>query len=191
MSNNFITHAAPPTSPVPKCEQVGEQDRIGSRIRLINKQLAGLFTGYSPAFGDRVNEILQHSPPTDQAMLDAWARIGHGDAIRSPRIDLIHANESSVSPLGVACLISYARGYLDELETIQASTRAAMTPPVSSVETIRTDGPQQTDQPTKQCERSADRRTLRRKPRTNSHSPDQSGQPPTCQGQSDIGSGSA
>lgn len=129
MSNNFINHAAAAPCEVPTCEQLGEQDRLAGRIRLVNKQLAGLFTGYSPAFGNRVTEILDHSPPTDQAMLDAWARIGHQDAHRGPRIDLIQANESTMSAMGVACLISYARGYLDELETIQAATVAAVAPP--------------------------------------------------------------
>jgi len=126
MSNNFINHVAPPTSQVPKREQVGELERIGNRIRVVNSQLTSLSTGYSPEFGARVHAILHLSAPRDQAMLDAWSRIGHGDAQRSPRVDLIRANESSVSPMGAACLISYAKGYLDELEAIRAATSAVV-----------------------------------------------------------------
>jgi len=138
MSNNSASPSVPTTSKESSSEQLCEQRCVEVRIRLIRKQLEGLFTGYSPDFGSRVNKILQHSPPTDQATLDAWIRIGHGDAVRSPRIDLIRANESTMSPLGVACLISYARGYLDELETIQAVAQRVLTQTEPSLPTIRT-----------------------------------------------------
>lgn len=128
MSNNSAKPLASTTSPVPSGEQNGELNGITGRIRVVRRQLDGLFTGYSPAFGARVNEILDHSPPTDVAMLEAWSRIGHGDAARGPRIDLIRANEATMSPLGVACLINYARGYLDELEAVQAATLAVALP---------------------------------------------------------------
>ena len=128
-SNKSASPHAASTNGESKGEQRGESGGISHRLRVIRRQLEGLCSGYSPAFGNRVQELLQHSPPTDQAMLDAWTRIGHGDAARSPRIDLIHANESSVSPLGVACLVSYARGYLDELEQLQAAAQTLAAAP--------------------------------------------------------------
>jgi len=154
MSNNSASPFVPSTNEESSGEQLCEQRSVESRIRLIRKQLDGLFTGYSPAFGSRVNEILQHSPPTDQAMLDAWSRIGHGDAVRSPRIDLLRANESTMSPLGVACLISYARGYLDELETMQSIAQRLLTPPAPlppTTQTTESSVPDPSPRPRRSC----------------------------------------
>jgi len=126
-AHNVITAAAATTSPVPSCAQLCEKTGISQRLRVIRKQLEGLFSGYSPAFGDAVHEILGKTESNTQAMLQAWRRIGHNDAFRNPRVDLLRANESTMSPMGVACLISYARGYLDCLETVEAAAMAVDT----------------------------------------------------------------
>jgi len=147
MSNNSASPSAPTTNKKSSGEQLCEQGCVEYRIRLIRKQLDGLFSGYSPDFGTRVNQILQHSQTTDQTMLDGWSKVGHGDAVRSPRIDLIRANESTMSPLGVACLISYARGYLDELETMQSVAQRLLTPTPSQTSAPTAPTPQYDQHP--------------------------------------------
>lgn len=165
-ATNVVTAAGITTSQVQMCVQLGVQSGISARVRLVRKQLDGLFTGYSPAFGDKVHEILGRTEGNDAAMLDAWSRIGHKDAQRSPRIDLLRANESTMSPVGVACLISYARGYLDELETIQAATSAAVKAPESSTPTTLTSGSHESDQTPKPPGSSPGRPSCPRKSRT-------------------------
>jgi hypothetical protein len=124
-TNNSATAAAATPCPVQNSVQQCEQAAKKSSREVVLQSLTRLSTGCSQAFQARVHEYLTAAKQSDQMMLDAWTRIGHQDCLRSPRVDLLKTNEQTMSPLGVACLISYARGWLDEIDRTNAAKAAA------------------------------------------------------------------
>lgn len=90
----------------------------GSRELLaVRKQLEQLLTTYSPAANPDIHRYLENPPEADRILLDAWAKCGRNDRQRSIDLRLTDVARSTMSPLGIACLIRYARGWVDEAET--------------------------------------------------------------------------
>jgi hypothetical protein len=57
-------------------------------------------------------------------LLDAWARCGRNDHQRTVDIRLNEQARRTMTPLGLACLVSYARAWLDEAEAREAELTA-------------------------------------------------------------------
>lgn len=75
-----------------------------------------LFTGVDALVMRHVTEHLERPTQSDAMMLDAWERVGRQDAGRGQRAGYRNTIGKSMTPLGIACLIRYARGYQDQLE---------------------------------------------------------------------------
>lgn len=61
-----------------------------------------------------------HAPAgTDIYLLDAWERVGRKDAARSSRVSFTRTTASTMTPLGLACLVRYARGFADERDALK------------------------------------------------------------------------
>lgn len=120
-ANNRVTTAKATPSKRRASVQLCEQAVHKATLAVIHSRLGQLYTACSPAFSARVHEYLNAASPTDRMMLDAWSNIGHQDAKRSPRVDILRTNEQTMTPLGVACLISYARGWIDEQDARTAA----------------------------------------------------------------------
>lgn len=93
-----------------------EQEVRRLRIVSVNKVLASLLAGLSPADHQLVHNYLEHPSAAASAMLDAWARCGRGDGARQPSIDMTRTAKATLTPLGVACLVRYARAWVDAAE---------------------------------------------------------------------------
>lgn len=84
----------------------------------IRKQLERLFNGCSPLDSNAVRQYLQTPTSENSMMLEAWSRCGRADRGRTISLDLSAAARSTVTPFGIACLICYARAWIDEAEAI-------------------------------------------------------------------------
>jgi hypothetical protein len=73
-----------------------------------------LFAGIDPVVAQVVHNYLDHATPADRALLDAWNKIGRADAHRRQVSYFTRTTVSSLTPLGLACLFEYWRGYEDE-----------------------------------------------------------------------------
>lgn len=93
----------------------------------IRKQLETLCTSFSEDFHTHVSAYLSDSTGPDRILLDTWARFGRLDRSRTVNVELNGEARRTVSALGVACLISYARAWLDESERLALE----VTPPAA------------------------------------------------------------
>jgi len=59
-------------------------------------------------------------------MLDAWERIGREDAKRTPQPRATPNHTGTFTPLGLACLIRYRRGFEDEAAYIKGQDELAV-----------------------------------------------------------------
>lgn len=73
-----------------------------------------LFTGCDPGVSPFVRAHLDSKQPATMYLLEAWARLGRKDAATGARPYWSGAVRQTVSPLGMACLIAYARAHEDE-----------------------------------------------------------------------------
>jgi len=114
--NNFIVPVSTTASSQPResisCERVLNK----ACLIHIRKQLEALSTAFPQDFHTVVCAYLADSSGADRALLDKWAGFGRLDRGRSVQLGLSAEAHRTVSPLGVACLISYARAWLDESE---------------------------------------------------------------------------
>lgn len=69
-----------------------------------------------PVIRNRVEALLASEDPPTKALLGAWSRIGRADAGRPARAHVSAAGATTMTPLGVACLVAYAQAYEDETQ---------------------------------------------------------------------------
>lgn len=108
-----------------------ELNSVQSCERAVNeKLLADIRTSLTtlPTCSSRVinTAVHQHltAPTTDNAMLlDGWEKCGRGDFQRKMPVKFRHIEKEVFTALGIACLIRYARGYLDEAEAAVAKVQ--------------------------------------------------------------------
>lgn len=87
----------------------------------MQKDIDRLLTGCDPVVYRFVHRHLNTPTPADQQMLDAWARCGAADAGRSFRLELNDTARRTLSPLGIACLVAYARGWVSRAEDLRVA----------------------------------------------------------------------
>lgn len=76
----------------------------------------GLLAGCDPVILPVVHTYLDDPDPDTLMFLDAWERCGRGDAATGMRVELNRTARQTLTPLGIACLVRYARGLEDELQ---------------------------------------------------------------------------
>lgn len=103
-------------SDAPKSEQPSEQPVDEKLLADIRASLTTLPTCSTQVINTRVHDYLTNPCTNDKHMLDAWERCGRGDFRRRQPVKFRHVEREVLSALGIACLIRYARGYLDEAE---------------------------------------------------------------------------
>jgi hypothetical protein len=106
-----------------------KQDVDKAALTLIRNQLTQLSTDCSPQFRQQLEHYLEGPSATDEALLDAWAKCGRNDRSRCVNLRLTEVARNTISPLGMACLIRYARAWLDEAEARASQLEAVATPP--------------------------------------------------------------
>lgn len=105
-----------PTSGGPDGAQPCEQPVDEKLLADIRASLTTLPTCSSQVINTRVHDYLTQPSTNDRHMLDAWELCGRGDFRRRQPVKFRHVEREVLSALGIACLIRYARGYLDEAE---------------------------------------------------------------------------
>ena len=90
----------------------------------IRADLHNLFAGCSPLDNRAIHQYLTSPSDADRMMLDAWARCGRNDRKRTVDLRLTEIARKTMTPLGLACLITYARAWIDEAESRAAELTA-------------------------------------------------------------------
>lgn len=90
----------------------------------IREQLDGLLAGCSPDVRTQIGYYLDTPAESDRWLLDAWEKCGRSDQGRSLDIKLTETARSSLTALGLACLVRYCRGWLDEAEARVAALQS-------------------------------------------------------------------
>lgn len=116
-------------APTDACEATGsgqlcEESVSESALASVRKQLTDLYASCSPANSARVQEYLAKEEGPDAGLILAWSRYGRADRGRTVDLHLNEVARQTVSPLGYACLIAYARAWLDESEARLNAARA-------------------------------------------------------------------
>lgn len=88
-----------------------------SDIARMRNDLEKVFTGCSQLDSKIVHHYLANATGSDRFLLDAWAKCGRNDMPRRFNISLNDQARRTVTPLGLACLVAYARAWIDEAET--------------------------------------------------------------------------
>lgn len=79
-----------------------------------------------PELAQSVRGYLEGATGADATLLHWWAKCGHADFARVQQVHVSPAARQTMSALGYACLVAYARGYLDEMEDRNRSVTAAV-----------------------------------------------------------------
>ena len=110
----------PGTVSYEKRRKLKDGEQVVHRAALIHmrEELNSLSTGYDPAIHRVVDNYLHKAGVADTAMLEAWRKVGREDRRRSREMHLTDAVKRTVSPLGIACLIRYCQGWIDQAEAL-------------------------------------------------------------------------
>jgi hypothetical protein len=73
-----------------------------------------LFAGIDPVVARVAHNYVDNATGADRALLDAWDKIGRADAQRRVQPYFTRTVVNTLTPLGLACLHCYWRGYEDE-----------------------------------------------------------------------------
>ncbi len=103
----------------------GEYRVSDSELARVRCDVHKLLADCPPEIGQAVHTYLDNATGQDATLLHWWAQCGHKDFARVQRVHVSAAARSTMSALGYACLVAYARGYLDEMETRNAGLNAA------------------------------------------------------------------
>lgn len=125
-SNNSTTHATTEESAVPDLLTAKPSPENNTALANIRAELNNLLTGCSPLDHKAIHTYLTESSGSDRMMLDAWARCGHSDRKRTVSLRLTETARKTVTPFGLACLITYARAWIDECEAQDANLKAVV-----------------------------------------------------------------
>lgn len=90
----------------------------------LRTELHQIFTGCSPMENTRVSHYLEKAEGSDRMLLDAWAKCGRSDRRRTVDIRLTEQARRTMTSLGLACLVAYARAWLDESEARELELKA-------------------------------------------------------------------
>jgi hypothetical protein len=123
-ANNSINTAAAtpcmvPETTIPCARVVDNQRLVHIRVDVNN-----LLAGYDPVILRDVHRHLDTPAADDRIFLDAWERCGRNDWHHGQRVGFKQAAKSTLTALGIACLVRYARGYVDEAEAEAAGLTA-------------------------------------------------------------------
>jgi len=102
----------------------GEYQVNKDAITSVRKQLTQLFAACEPVIHNRVSVYLAMTEGPDAQLIAAWSRFGRADRQRTVDLRLNDVAKRTISPLGFACLIAYARAWLDEAESMAAESAA-------------------------------------------------------------------
>ena len=105
-------------------EQSSEQSESECALAAVRKQLADLYASCPPLSSNKIQEYLALDDGADAALIRAWADYGRRDRTRTVDLHLNDVARRTVTPLGYACLIAYARAWLDEAEAIAFAASA-------------------------------------------------------------------
>jgi hypothetical protein len=126
-----VSNANNSATPTPAHASVEESKSVTRALAVnnnalvhIKEELHNLFTGCSPLDNRAISEYLTNPSDGDRMMLEAWARCGRNDRKRTVDLRLTEVARKTMTPLGLACLISYARAWIDETESRDAELRA-------------------------------------------------------------------
>lgn len=128
MDNTNNSVSTPPAAPyVSRLELItGQYQVLNKNLMRTREQLSGLFAGCSPEHNDTIHQYLESPAEEDRWLLDGWAKCGRNDHGRSIRVELSEIGRNTVSPFGVACLVRYCRGWIDEAESRVEILRSEM-----------------------------------------------------------------
>lgn len=104
--------------------QQSEESVSSCALAAVHKQLTELYAGCSPTNSTRVQQYLDQQEGADAMLIQAWSRYGRADRARTVDLHLNDVARNTVSPLGYACLIAYARAWLDESEARLSEARS-------------------------------------------------------------------
>jgi hypothetical protein len=163
-ANNSVTRIKSMTNTETEILAAGAQAAGNALIARTQRELAALLTACSPDINNAVALYLEKTSGPEAAQLNAWRTVGQRDAKRNFDLNLNETARRTVSSLGMACLIAYARAWLDEHDAQQPAFKV----PVGSSAHFLDDAPK--------CRPRGPRRAPRG--RTNGeHSPQVSGGP--------------
>jgi hypothetical protein len=117
-SNNSVSPAVAATSEGRSKSTTGEQSVNDSALISVRQQLEALYTANSPDIHNRVCGYLDSTAGPDAQLIAAWSAYGRRDRQRTVDLRLNDVAKRTISPLGFACLIAYARAWVDEAEAI-------------------------------------------------------------------------
>lgn len=131
-----------PNNPATACSTAGKVITAGKqlcelrlddpRIREVHESINLLLTVGSPDYQQALHRYLHDPSEKDTYLLNAWAKCGANDRARTINLRMTDIARSSMTPLGVACLITYARAWLAEHEN-----RLIASPPVAGSTTTQ------------------------------------------------------
>lgn len=98
------------------CEQSVNCQRAKSTRRAVEK----LLTDISPELHDQVTRLLTGAQADPTGLVGIWSKAGERDHTRSLNLDVGKAAKNTMTPLGLACLLAYARTWLDTHDQAQA-----------------------------------------------------------------------
>lgn len=117
------TNNSPKSSDSGSCDTspmflVGGQQSNNPEVIHIRKQLTRLCAGCSQLDSIAIRRYLEAPSTHDYDMLSAWSRCGRNDRGRTVRLDITAQARGTVTPFGIACLLAYARAWIDEAEAL-------------------------------------------------------------------------
>lgn len=98
-----------------------EQPVSKTRVRYYSPSSTEILTAIDPVVLRVVHQYLDSPPDKDRMFLDAWERCGRNDAHHGCRVLCSSQARNTMTPLGLACLVRYARGFEDERQAIVAA----------------------------------------------------------------------
>lgn len=113
----------------PAGQQPGEQAVAEKLLVELRVQLQSLSIDCDPVTSRLLTGYLEAPAGPDKAFLDKWEECGRRDARLHLPVSLKNTAKATFTPFGLACLVRYSRGYLDELESMTAGLQQSSYPP--------------------------------------------------------------
>lgn len=107
-----------------KRRNCGEEGVNKPRVRSYCPTEGELFAACDPLIDQLVRHYLDAPPAQWAGFLDAWEQCGRRDFRSGQAVNVKQTARNTMTPLGLACLIRYARGYEDELQALAARSKA-------------------------------------------------------------------
>lgn len=143
-SDNSVKHAKAAPLSEPPLGTTPPDAVNNTALRELRDATNNLLAACDPVVLIHVKHYLETPAEPDRWLLDAWEKIGRRDAGRRTSVDLRAAAARTLTPLGIACLVRYARAWSDELEAqlwAVSAARRSSSPPPDGGRKSRTEGP--------------------------------------------------